>query len=102
MVLTGSLDRSAQFWDVATGLGLGPPLRHLGPVRAGAWHPNGTVVLTGSENSAAPWAVPAPLQEDVERLWLRVQVATGVELKQDTVLEPLDAAEWLRRKRSLE
>jgi WD40 repeat protein len=51
--LTGSMDRSAQLWDAATGQPLGPPLAHDGEVQAVAFSPDGKTVLTGSKDKMA-------------------------------------------------
>jgi WD40 repeat protein/tRNA A-37 threonylcarbamoyl transferase component Bud32 len=46
--LTGSRDRTARLWDVATGAPKGGPLRHRYPVWTVAFSPDGTKFLTGS------------------------------------------------------
>src|SRR5262249_52909908 len=40
-VLTGSVDKTAQLWDVATGAKIGPPLEHQGMLNAVAFSPDG-------------------------------------------------------------
>ena len=52
-VLTGSQDKTARLWDAATGRPIGPPLEHLGGVRAVSFSPDGKVVLTGSQDQTA-------------------------------------------------
>jgi len=55
-VLTGSFDRTARLWDVATGLPVGRPLVHQGFVEAVAFSPDGKTVLTGSfDRTARLW-----------------------------------------------
>jgi WD40 repeat protein len=61
LALTGSWDKTARLWDVATGKVLGPPLEHQDAVVAVAFSPDGKTVLTGSDDNTA-------------RLW---EVATG-------------------------
>ncbi len=61
-VVTGSLDKTARLWDVATGRPLGQPLVHQGYVEAVAFSPDGKTVLTGTFDGMA-------------RLW---DVATGL------------------------
>ena len=48
-VITGSADKTARFWDAATGRPLGQPLTHQGEVNAVAFSPDGKTVITGSQ-----------------------------------------------------
>jgi WD40 repeat protein len=48
LALTGSRDRTARLWDLATGQPRGEPLRHRYPVWSVAFSPDGTRFLTGS------------------------------------------------------
>ena len=68
-VLTGSSDKTARRWDVATCKQLVPLLQHQGPVRAVAFSPDGKTILTGChDHTARLWDVAtakqltAPLQ----------------------------------------
>jgi tetratricopeptide (TPR) repeat protein len=65
LVLTGSGDSTARLWDAATGKPRSEPLRHDGPVYAVAFSPDGSTVLTGSNNTAGLWdaATGIPLGE---------------------------------------
>ena len=57
-VLTGSRDKTARLWDVATGRPIGQPLVHQGFVEAVAFSPDGKTVLTGSfDRTARLWDV---------------------------------------------
>ena len=49
-VVTGSADRTARVWDVATGRSVLPPLQHASSVWATAFSPDGTVLATGQQN----------------------------------------------------
>jgi serine/threonine protein kinase/WD40 repeat protein len=61
LVLTGSRDRTARFWDAATGLPLGAPLRHAGAVTCAAFHPNGAHAVTGCQHGhVSQWDLPPP------------------------------------------
>jgi WD40 repeat protein/tetratricopeptide (TPR) repeat protein len=52
-ILTGSDDRTARLWDVATGRPIGEPLKHQGMVWAVAFSPDGQTVLTGGWDKTA-------------------------------------------------
>ena len=55
-VLTGSDDKTARFWDAATGRPIGSPMSHQQSVSALAFSPDGKTVLTGSgDNTARLW-----------------------------------------------
>ena len=64
-VLTGSSDKTARIWDVATGLEV-HKLTHNGPVNAVAFSPNGTEVLTGSDDKTA-WIWPVSDKDLIEQ-----------------------------------
>jgi WD40 repeat protein len=53
LIVTGSDDRTARFWDAATGQPLGEPLVHQGAVLAVAFGPDGAMVLTTSRDRKA-------------------------------------------------
>jgi WD40 repeat protein/tetratricopeptide (TPR) repeat protein len=53
MIVTGSDDRTARLWDVATARQIGQPLRHEGEVMSVAFSPDGKTILTGSQDKTA-------------------------------------------------
>ena len=63
-LVTGSYDRTARIWDVATGKQLVTLAGHTATVQSAAFSPNGTRVLTASDDGTA-------------RIW---DTETGVEL----------------------
>lgn len=64
MLLTASHDRTARFWDVASGRQLGPTLYHTDPVLCVAFHPDGQSIVTGTgDGMIHRWRMPAPPQE---------------------------------------
>ena len=57
-VLTGSEDKTARLWDVASGKELQRFVGHSGDVKSVAFAPDGLTVLTGdSDNTARIWNV---------------------------------------------
>ncbi len=56
VILTGSDDRTARFWDTATGRPLSPPLEHTGFVQKHAFSPDGRLAATGcNDGSVRLW-----------------------------------------------
>ena len=52
-ILTGSQDRTAQLWDVASACPRGAPIEHQEPIMAVAFSPDGATILTGSQDKTA-------------------------------------------------
>src|SRR5207248_2542937 len=99
MVLTGGTEGVARLWDVKTGKVLGPAPGREG-VLAVAFSPDGRrLAAAGRHGRIALWDTPRPLEGDVERVRLWVEVLTGMELDSQDVVQPL-SAEALERRRS--
>ena len=94
-VLTGSYDKTAQLWDRATGRPIGPSFHHESQVWFVAFDPGGRTVLSGGqENAAHLWNVPAAVDLPTLSLERTIQVATGMELRDDGSLHMLNLKEW--------
>jgi WD40 repeat protein len=93
---------ATRLWDTATRLPLGAPFDQGGAWSA-AFSRDGTIVLTGCRDGQVRfWRVPAPLDGEVERISLWVQVSTGLELTAEGRVVVLDADSWRDRNRHLE
>jgi WD40 repeat protein len=108
-LLTGAV-ASARQWDAALGQPMGPPWpnRHFYDLaEAVIFSPDGRVAVTLSGDwdrrqwEVRTWAVPTPLDGDVERLQLWVQVLTGMELDPAGTARLLDGPTWRERRRRL-
>ncbi|HEV3255347.1 MAG TPA: WD40 repeat domain-containing protein, partial [Gemmataceae bacterium] len=94
----GYADGMTRLWDLATGRPIGPPLIHHGPVLAVAFTPDGRTLLS-VDNTAdiRTWTVPPPATDLTSNLMLRAQALTGMELRLDQAVMPLDQEVWKRR-----
>jgi WD40 repeat protein len=103
---TGCGDGLVRLWDADTGHAIGRPLLHRGPVRAVAFAPrpldsgggrNGCILLTGSEDrTARVWEIPGPLAGSPEQILHSIQVANGLTLDAQGVVESLPSSTWWR------
>jgi WD40 repeat protein len=114
-IVTGGLQADRQdidsgqgvihLWDTTTRLPLGAPLRLNGGANPNLlFSPDGRFVLVaGSGNWGLPlWQVPQPSEEDVARLRLWLEVATGLELDAGGAVVELDAKTWQQRRQQLD
>lgn len=99
-VLTGSADHSARLWDSATGKPIGRPLLHDGPVTSVAFGADGRTILTGStDRTVRIWEFHSrPVEGDVQRIELWVEVITGLSLDGKGTVHFLDAEAWNKRR----
>jgi WD40 repeat protein len=90
-------------WDAPSGQRLAPPRPFsTGGVTAIAFRPDGQAVAASGGGVVSLWRLAAPASEDIERLRLRFQVWTGVELHDAAAFRPLTPEVWLQRKRELD
>jgi WD40 repeat protein len=109
--LTVAADGSAQFWDVATALPLGPPLDFGADPGVLRFSPDGhTLSRSVSDSGTGTWKrrielldVPVPMPGDPEQIVLWSQVATGLELDPDSgVVRRLDPGLLSARQQQLQ
>jgi len=100
LVLTGSDDGTARFWDSASGRELGPPLRHAEGVAAVAFSADGKHAASAAKNMVVQrWHVPPPPAEgssEMLRLW--VETLTGLALDEQGAARRFGADELQQRR----
>ncbi|MEI8381308.1 MAG: serine/threonine-protein kinase [Planctomycetota bacterium] len=93
---------TAQLWDCATGLALGPPMDlSSNQISQPIFTADGRRLYIAS-NGLEVWRVPPPAADDPERLRLSIEVRTGLEVNENATIQKLSHAGWLERKRRLE
>jgi eukaryotic-like serine/threonine-protein kinase len=89
---------SSRLWDLTTREPIGPPLQHHGMVLAAAFDRSGTRILVASEDRTSRTGdVPTPLEGEVDRIVLSVQVMTKMEIDPDGAVRLLSSREWQER-----
>jgi WD40 repeat protein/serine/threonine protein kinase/tetratricopeptide (TPR) repeat protein len=102
LILTACADGTARLWDRASQKRLGPMVVQGQPVRAARFAPDGRSFLTTAKDGTTRiWPVPGALKGDPDRLALRLQVRTGLEMGPGQTVLPLAPARWQRRCRQL-
>ena len=98
-VVTGTDDGNARVWDVATSKPIGPALRHEAAVRMVTFTSDSQVRTGTSTGTVRLWDVSrSPLEGDVERITLWIQVCTGFELSPEGTLAALNVVSWQERR----
>jgi WD40 repeat protein len=101
--VTAGDDATARIWDIATSKPIGPRLPLDAAPRTAVFAENDRQIITGSSiGTTYIWNVSrAPLESEVERIVLSLQVKTGMELGTDGEIRPLDAETWRQRSKRL-
>jgi WD40 repeat protein/serine/threonine protein kinase len=98
----GCADGSGRLWDVATFRPLGPPLVQRGEIAGVAFLPDGGSFLTTAvDGSTRLWPIPRPLEGDLDRITLQLQVRTGMQMDAGQGIARLDPQTWQARRRQL-
>ncbi len=103
-VVTGSrAEDGARLWDAATGMPIGPPLRHPIGVIAAAISPDGKSLLTGSyDYKARLFPIVPELPDDLKLIATWVGALTGLSLNAPHgSISILDNAAWLDKRERL-
>jgi WD40 repeat protein len=107
--LTGTSDGYVRLWDTATGKLIGPPLWNPGAVNSVAFRPDGKTFVAASGYSYAEkdklkesgtallWKVPVPMEGEVDRIQLFIQVLTGMAMDANDRVDDLDEGTWQKR-----
>jgi WD40 repeat protein len=102
-VVTGCDDATARIWDVFTSKPIGPMLPHDAALRTAVFAENDRQIITGTSlGTTYSWNVSrSPLESDVARIVLALQVNTGMELVADGEIHPLSSESWQERRKRL-
>ncbi|MGK0186274.1 MAG: WD40 repeat protein/serine/threonine protein kinase [Verrucomicrobiales bacterium] len=102
-IVAGCDDRTARIWDIDTARPIGPRLPHDAALRTAVFTEDDSQIITGtSAGTTYNWDVSrSPLEADVKRIELWLQVITGMELEADGQVHPLDPESWQERRKQL-
>ncbi len=101
--LATAAGKAGRLWDAATRLPVGRPIANDADIAALAFAPDGKGLLTGDRAGAVRrWPVPAPLEGDLPRIKLWVEVMAGKELDAAGNLRPLSDATLRDRRQKLQ
>jgi WD40 repeat protein len=95
--------KMVRLWDAATHLPIGRPLLHEADVVALAFAADGKSLLTGDQGGTVRrLTLSAPLQDDLRRIKLWVEVMAGKELDAAGTIRPLDEKNRRERRQKLQ
>jgi hypothetical protein len=82
---------------------IGPRWHHDGVVWAVACDLGGRVAFTGSaDKTVRRWLMPQPVEGELQRITLWVQVMTAMELDENGTAHGLEAGVWATRRQRLQ
>jgi WD40 repeat protein/tRNA A-37 threonylcarbamoyl transferase component Bud32 len=92
-------DMTTRLWSTALSRPIGPPLHQQERITEVLFAVGGTIIVTRGmgPDRYFTWAIPSRYQGDSEQLTLRIQVLTGMELRDDGSIHGLSAAERKER-----
>jgi WD40 repeat protein/serine/threonine protein kinase len=103
LLLVSCWGGAVRLWDETTRKPISALLPHANAPLALTLSNDGRHLLTaGKDRSAQCWDMPIPLEGDVERIRLWLQLITGLELDANGAPHGLDAAAWSRYHEELE
>jgi WD40 repeat protein len=102
-LVTGCDDSTARIWDIATSKPIGPLLPHDAALRTATFANNDQQIITATSiGTTYVWNIErSPLESDVERIVLSLQVNTGMELDANGEILPLHPNVWRERRERL-
>ncbi|QEH32544.1 WD domain, G-beta repeat [Aquisphaera giovannonii] len=98
-IATGSVGGILQFWDISTGKPIDAPMVHDFAIASLRISPDGRSILTMGflDETARLWKRPlASLDGDADQVASRIRALTGLNLREDGVMESLPYTEWRR------
>jgi WD40 repeat protein len=109
LLLTGCSDGTARLWDAATGWQIGPSLPHPSSVDHLEFRTDGKGVLTSSTDpkeqlvtsTLVQWELAPAAEDSTQRLRMRLEAATGLEISHEGTIRPLTDTEWERIRKQL-
>jgi WD40 repeat protein/serine/threonine protein kinase len=102
LILAGYADGTARLWDRATQKSVGPPVAQGKPIVAVAFTADGRFFFTADDvGHTRRWPVPVATEEALDRLILRLEVCTGLEMNDGQIIVQLSPPEWQERRRLL-
>lgn len=91
-------DGTAQFFDVASGARIGPPMLHDGAVKDVSYTADGRILATRwSARGIRYWRVPRYAEGSPAEIQRRIEALTGMSLDDNETIAHLNEAQWRER-----